>query len=376
MHVSIVLSILQTQQRLTCDCVNSGCNGTFRVSFDGEVSPRLKTWGNSGDDVVDALRNMRTIQAANITVSASLGAGNICVPGAEANHTLVFQAQLGNVPRIGVWSSVSDSVSPAYYSTLDTVDVLRVVTDDGRDDNVKLCNGIGKCDFSSGQCACPFGWNLDADIGPCGNLQVNSSKYAGLARCPGVAISSGLSSDMSGRKNYAPRMYISLNPTYTAQEGAGTASFPSNRTIAGIYVYTWRSDTIVGPSIDESSQKLFLNLTSNSSAGPLLLDATKDRLFFVDQHPVFPYIGIASLRGPLGSSSVWLSVTYRIFGIASDAHFRRRMLYWSVPGDLSDNNADGSIYYASMDDAANPTVYSLVSAIGQVTISHVTPSYT
>ncbi|KAJ1439790.1 hypothetical protein B484DRAFT_314322, partial [Ochromonadaceae sp. CCMP2298] len=27
------------------------------------------------------------------------------------------------------------------------------------------CNGIGKCDYATGQCGCPFGWGFDADLG-------------------------------------------------------------------------------------------------------------------------------------------------------------------------------------------------------------------
>jgi hypothetical protein len=75
-----------------------------------------------------------------------------------------------------------------------------------------------------------------------------------------------------------------------------------------------------------------VNLSSNSSAGPLLIDGTRDRIFFVDQHSVNPYIGIAPLQGPLGNLTVWLSVNYRIWGLTSYVHFGARRIYWTVPG--------------------------------------------
>lgn len=334
------------------------------MSFDNEMSGKLKTWGNHAQDVSAALAAMKTIQAADITVTSS-STGPICVPESITNHTLVFTAQMGNVPRIGLWSSVAGQNQPDLYRTENTTNVLRIATSDGRDDNVKLCNGIGSCDYSTGNCRCPFGWEFNADLGPCGQLKIDTSRYAGLARCPGVAIRSSPSNDLSGSRNYQTIMYVSLNPTYTEKEGPGSAENPRNHTLSGIYTFAWRPDTISGPNIDEATQALFLNLSSNTSAGPLVLDATKDRMFYVDQHPVRPFIGVALLRGAPGIYTEWVSISYRIFGMASDAHFKRRTLYWSAPGSYADSTGDGAIYYAHMDEES-PTVHSLVSAIGQV----------
>ena len=328
------------------------------------MSSKLKTWGNHAFDIADALSAMNTIRAANITVSTA-DLGPVCIPGAVANSSIIFQADMGNVPLMGLWSSVVSYSEPANYRTENTTKVLKIISNDGRDDNLKLCNGIGTCDFSTGQCRCPFGWEFNADLGPCGQLQVNTSRYAGLARCPGIAIRTSPQNDLSGSRNYQTIMYLSLNPVYNQKEGAGTAEFPSNRTLSGIYRYAWRPDTISGPNIDETTQELFLNLSSNSSAGPLLIDATKDRMFYLDDHPTFPFIGVAPLRGDLGASAVWLQVSYRIFALTADAHFKRRNLYWSVPGVNHDATADGAIYYASMDDST-PTPVNLAAVIGLV----------
>ena len=60
---------------------------------------------------------------------------------------------------------------------------------------------------------------------------------------------------------------------------------------------------------------------------------------------------------------MWLRLGYQVYGLAMDATFNRRKLYWTYPGKVG--RADGSIYWAYM-DANPPTAYSLVSAIGQV----------
>lgn len=133
--------------------------------------------------------------------------------------------------------------------------------------------------------------------------------------------------------------------------------------VPGIYWFYWLSDTLRGPKFDESSRTLLLNLSSNASAGPLILDQTKDRLFFVDMNPYNSYIGIAPLRTTdAGNFTTWLSVSYQIFGFAFDAHYKRRNLYWTVPAVYGAD--DGKIYYANVD--SSPVVYTLSGTVGQV----------
>jgi hypothetical protein len=237
---------------------------------------------------------------------------------------------------------------------------------------MKLCNGIGQCDFSSGSCICPYGWGFDADIGICGKLIVNTSRWSGLARCPGIISwyeetsylpKKGVSRDKSSRQNYRTRIYISLNPT---DHRVGLSKL--NSTVSTIYYYIWEpSDTYIG--IDESQYTHFLNLSSNSSAGPMVHDQAKDRIFYVDLNPFFIHIGVAyypsSSHGSSINNSVWLHLTKPIFGFAMDAHFQRRKLFWSTPGVY--NNADGGLSWAFM-DSNPPVAYSLTAAIGQVAL--------
>jgi hypothetical protein len=346
------------------------CNGTFRVSFDGEMSDRLFTY-TTGSQVVSALSGMRTIQAAGVTVTELNDASSalpMCVPGSAVNHTYVFTAATGNVPRIGLWSSVVNmkANSETIYDTTNTSGVLRLITFNSNDDAVKVCNGIGECDFSTGDCMCPYGWEADANLGPCGKLTVNSSSWPGLGRCPGVVTgygtgsAAGATDDMSGVRNYQ-RLYIAFDPAYTAP-----VSEPGNITYSRIEYYNFAEEN---PEIGDRKGSLFLNMTSNSSAGALVIDRGTDHLFFVDTNPLASFIGRAPMNQYSANISkqaidyLWLSVSYEIFALATDAHYNRRRLFWTVPGVMGE--ADGQIYWAYMDDTSPPTVYTLTSTIPQ-----------
>lgn len=121
------------------------------------------------------------------------------------------------------------------------------------------------------RCSCPFGWGLDPDIGPCGKLLVNTSTWPGLARCPGVVtLGKGTfiypSKDLGDRQNYPTRLYVSVNPT-DHRKGESV----SNLTHSAIYHYTW-NPTENDVALLRSTATLVANLSSNSSAGPMVLD--------------------------------------------------------------------------------------------------------
>jgi hypothetical protein len=102
------------------------------------------------------LNKMKTIQAAGIYIKNNAVHSTICSQGMISNHSIIFQASFGNIPRVVLWYSPIEFENVNYHSINGTSSALQINTSDGRDDNVKLCNGIGKCDFSTGQCNCPY----------------------------------------------------------------------------------------------------------------------------------------------------------------------------------------------------------------------------
>lgn len=366
----------ETEQTLQCNCMYHHCNGTFRVSFDGEMSSRINGFTN-GTEVITALQDMYTVQSAGFTVTTDsyLTTGGLCRDGAISNFTIVFRGSSGNAPVIGLWNSVVRGANGdlQYYSTNNTEDVLRVITNDGRDEHVKLCNGIGKCNFATGICECPYGWGFDGDIGPCGKLIIPSSQWGGLARCPGVITANDLTSDakiaLDGTPNYLTRVYLSVNPT--PQNNSELNNTYGTLANSAIYHYTWSPVTTRGARIDYSTETFFVNLTSNSSAGPLILDQAKDQIIFVDANPAQRFIGKATqFPGDANNYTIWLSMDYEIFGLTFDALYSTRRLFWSAPG--LNGVADGEIYWAYLDDVL-PTVSSFSAVL--TTRAHVFNPY-
>jgi hypothetical protein len=300
---------------------------------------------------------MQTIHNAKFNITGS-GTGPLCVSGFQNNFTITFNALSGNVPKLGLWSSVVDQETPVYYSTNRTEAVLTLTTNDGRDDHVKLCNGIGRCNINTGQCTCPHGWSADGELGPCAQYNVNASTWSGLARCPGVIdvneVGRPKKRSLDARQNYKTRVYVSLNPVYTDDHNTSV-----------IYYFPWIPEQARGAEFDRPHGVLFLNLTSNQSAGPIVLDQAKERLFFVDAHPYGDsFIGFADQVDNFnGSYVVWYRFSYKIFGFTMDTYVTRRKLYWTVPGGVGLD--DGGIYWAYADDEV-ASVHSLTAAIGQV----------
>lgn len=103
---------------------------------------------------------------------------------------------------------------------------------------------------------------------------------------------------------------------------ASPTNTSSNISVSSIFFYEWRLTDL---HVAYNEANLFLNLSSNTSAGPLVLDQTRDRIYYIDNHPISPYIGIAPLRPDVaGSFTLWLPLTERVFGLTLDAYFSRR----------------------------------------------------
>lgn len=323
------------------------------------MSSSISSFDN-GTQVLIALRNMKTLRQALYNVTATTTEA-ICVAQEQRNFTITFVGPAGNAPILGLYSSVIDQNNASYSSSNLTTGILNLLTHDGRDTNVAMCNGIGACNFETGVCQCPPGWGFDPNLGECGRFLVNSSAWTGIGRCVGLIDVSDVGKgsgkvNLDLQPNYPVQAYVSMNPLYT----------PDN--LSAIYLFPWIAEQAWGAELDRGNAQLFLNLTSNQSAGPLVLDSATDRLFFLDRHPHSPFIGFAPQFDNTNSSFTrWYELSYGVYTMAFDAYFGRRKLYWSVPGGLGLD--DGAIYWASIDDeAGSVTVYSLTSEIGQVRV--------
>lgn len=151
------LLYFETIQILECNCFEFTCvNGTFRLVFDGEISERIEIF-SSVSIISESLMQMSSIINSGITVKMSKSSfSNICIPGIITNSTISFQASFGNVPQLQVL------LSPLNFNKLDSIastndsNYISIISFSGQDSEMKICNGIGTCDYSSGQCICPY----------------------------------------------------------------------------------------------------------------------------------------------------------------------------------------------------------------------------
>lgn len=89
-------------------------------------------------------------------------------------------------------------------------------------------------------------------------------------------------------------------------------------------------------------------------------------IFFIDTHPVRPFIGKYSLSlGNGGAYTRFYEITASIFGFTMDSRLDKRFLYWTIPG--ATQTADGKIYKVSM-DASTPSPTLLTTTIGQANV--------
>ena len=326
------------------------------------MSPLL-TGYNNGSAVITALQHMQTIQSAGYTIlsSTDLTSSPLCKSGSIRNLTIILQGNAGNAPMIGLWSSITTNntaiataTGAVYTTTQNTSNILRITTSDGRDDHVKLCNGIGSCDFTTGQCVCPFGWTFDATLGACGLLQVNTSRFNGIARCPGVidsaSIGSSSKTSYDNKANYNTLIYMAMNPADPLE-------------YSKIYSFQWQPTSIKGARILPSTATLFTTLSSHQSAGPIILDQAKDHLIYIDNNPTTQRLIVIANQYDSSNYTIFGGFNYDIFALSFDAYFKRRKLYWSVP-------QYNDIYYANIDQYP-PIIYSMKAAM--VNVSNLIP---
>ena len=200
---------------------------------------------------------------------------------------------------------------------------------------------------------CRFG--PDELLGSCGMVIINSSKWGGISRCPGLVnrYMNVDGADVESNKLNDKKIYVSFNPN-SQQSG--------NLSLISSFLYDDMS-----PVVSDSTQEFYMWLSSNSSAGPILIDHSKSQMFFVDQNRFQYFIAKAPIYDLTNETQhstmwIWLHLAHSVSGFAMDATISQRKIYWSYTGTVL--VTDGGIWYANMDDDT-PSAVSLVSAIGQ-----------
>ena len=335
------------KQTLTCDCT-SNCAGTFRLSYDGEMSPSFALSAKHSD-VTDALNNMQTMKSSNAIVQRGSSGNDICTNAATNNHIITFNASASPLPLLVLHSAAVASISGSVSTS--TSSVLSLSSTDGRGGVTKVCGGIGTCNYKDGSCECPRGWANGNTYGGCSQPDYSNNNWPGLGRCPGLLGTNIGDNDLEFKSNLnSDRVFISYNPHESL-------ALTQNSYI--VYLdWHWAGF----PALNYDSAVVFANLSTNSSAGPLVVDDATNMLFAVDNKNGSAFITRASIKHIHNDTSLepWVIVEYKITGVALDPHWNRRRLYFSISKEFGVN--DGSIRYVSLDDDT-PSIVTISSAI-------------
>eukprot|EP00981_Chlorochromonas_danica_P011459 scaffold4013_cov192-Ochromonas_danica.AAC.4 len=323
----------QTHERVTlvCDCMTSAhCRGQFKLRYHGVI---MKQWL----DVTTA----STTSLANLIMSLS--------------------------PLVYGPSSVYRTSSVVVYNVVN---------------NNSLCvDGQVVKNYilfvrNAGVCSCALNWGPDANMGPCAQYKYNTSRDGGLGRCPGqyplnyLSSTSASAPTYDNTANFAYRVYLSVNPAKPIQTPTA---------LSAIHYYPYRPGELFGPRIYRDKGILVLNLTSNASAGPLLIDNKEDLLYFIDENPNprSRFLGYYPINSDdnNGSYHIYLNLSTfgKVYSMAMDPTWWNRKLYFSVPSARE-------IYWVAMKGGNGGTTGSLtlndVSRLSDYTGQHflVSPS--
>lgn len=370
MLISMLFLSFQTDYTLRCNCKNSRCYNSFAVVFDGQITNHIRPGTTTLDALRVALASLGTMKSIGVFIGGTIvdtvpvavdSTAKICQQGVVTETVISLDGPIGNLPRLELLSSIQNgTVADGITSVLADgfEDTLTISSNDGRNDNVKECNGAGTCDYKTGLCQCDHGFEFDSDMGPCGRIVVNTSDWHGLARCPGLVSNDEYRDDWSNIKN-KEYMYVSINWRDTYYR----TGMADNLTVIERYPYGSPKDN--APYIADGEGIVVATLTSNISAGPLLIDRAKDCVYFVDQNPDSPFIGRLNITynaSSEGGYERWLDLNGQVVGFAMDAHFNRRRIYWTHRGIVGVD--DGVIAWSSLD--GTPAINDLTPAIGQV----------
>ena len=351
----------------------------FQVGYEGEFTPRMSIT-SAGSVLITALSNLETLGSSGIQIlntsyttsvdATIMNAVNICQSGQRRNHTIVMKGPMGNLPRLELFSAAHSKNTENVFTTDNFTSLMKIYSNDGRDDAVAECNGVGTCDYSTGTCECPYGWEYSATKGPCGAPVVNHSDWQGVARCPGT-VSYPERTDLGDVRN-VEKLYIAVNP------GNGFNNHANTLSSIVMYSMTYTGLNDLGdpahsdyeydyPRVNTSVVKeTVYNFTTTTAAGALALDRSRDHLYFSANIVAGYFIGrlLLNINGTADSSASWLSVTGAIYDLTLDANMHRRKIYWTIPDVDGTTTANGKIQWEYL-DAATPAVNDLTATIGQ-----------
>ena len=338
---------------------------------------------SAGSVLISAISSLETLGSSGITIvnttydatvdATIMSADNICQSGERRNHSIVMKAPQGNLPRLEVISAAHSKNDENIYTTDNFTSLMKIYSNDGRDDAVAECNGIGTCDYTTGRCECPYGWEASATKGPCGQPVVNHSDWEGVARCPGT-VSYPDKNDLGSVRN-DEKLYIAVNP------GNGFNNHANTKSSIVMYTMTYNGLDDDGDAAYADNDQLYprintsivketiYNFTTTTAAGALILDRSRDHLYFSADIVAGYFIGriLLNVNGTADSSSSWLSVTGAIYDLALDANMQRRKIYWSIPDVDGTTTANGKIQWEYL-DAASPSANDLTATIGQANL--------
>ena len=349
------------------------------MGYEGEFTPRMSIT-SAGSTLISALSALETLGSSGITIlntsyaatvdTTIMSGDNICQSGVRRNHTIVMKGPQGNLPRLELFNAAHSKSDENIYTTENFTTLMKIYSNDGRDDAVAECNGVGTCDYSTGTCECPYGWGYSATKGPCGAPVVNHSDWQGVTRCPGTV--SYPDRDDWGDVRNVEKLYVAVNPGVGFNNHAGTLSS------IVMYSMTYTGLTDGGdaansdyefdyPRVNTSVVKQTVyNFTTTTAAGALALDRSRDHLYFSANIVAGYFIGrlVLNTNGTADSVSSWLSVTGAIYDLSLDANMNRRKIYWTIPDIDGTVTANGKIEWAYLDDAT-PSANDLTATIGQ-----------
>ena len=358
--------------------MSTTCEGKFQVGYEGEFTERISIF-SEGSVLISALNSLETLQSSGLTItntsysaevnSTVLSGVSICQAGQRRNHTIIFNGPAGNLPRLELFGAAHGKNDESVFSTDNFTSVLKIYSNDGRNDAVSECNGIGTCDYATGLCSCPYGWGPSATKGPCGAPVINTSDWQGITRCPGT-VSYPDREDWSDKRNIE-RIYIAVNP------GDGFNNGPYTTSSIVMYALTYTGKNDLGdpahsdyeydyPRVNASTKETVYNFTNTTAAGALALDRSRGHLYFASNVVDDYFIGLLVLNtnGTAESSSSWLTVSAAIYDLAIDADMFRRKIFWSIPDHDDTFTPNGKIQWEYL-DASSPSANDLTASIGQ-----------